>query len=108
MTVRPHAGRARTSLYVDMQRLDLEGDDERKIFLGVITPLVMGLCAVVQPLLVTPWLLRRALRSEGELRVQRLSRIPALLAFGETMVSWFASGILFNGGVVLLWTGRRR
>jgi len=90
------------ALYVDMQLLDLEGDHERKIFLGVITPLVMGLCAVAQPLLVTPWLLRRALRSEGELRVQRLIRIPALLAFGETMVSWFVGGILFNGGVVLL------
>lgn|GEM_PF-5382796 len=70
---------------VDMQLLDLKGDYERKIFLGVITPLVMGLCAVAQPLLVTPWLLRCALRSEGELRVQRLIRIPALLAFGETI-----------------------
>ncbi|MFP2904765.1 hypothetical protein ACLESD_06850 [Pyxidicoccus sp. 3LFB2] len=90
------------ALYVDMQLLDLNGDHERKILLGVITPLVLGLCAVAQPLLVTPWLLRRALNAEGTLRVQRLIRIPATLAFGEAMVSWFVGGILFNGGVAVL------
>ncbi|MCY1018987.1 methyl-accepting chemotaxis protein [Pyxidicoccus sp. MSG2] len=90
------------ALYVDMQLLALEGEHELRIFLGVITPLVLGLCAVAQPLVVTPWLLRRALRSEGTLRVQRLIRIPATLAFGEAMVSWTVGGILFNGGVAVL------
>ncbi len=90
------------ALYVDIQLLDLRGEHELKVFLGLITPLVLGLCAVVQPLVVTPWLLRRAMRAEGVLRVERLIRVPALLAFGETMVSWFLGGVLFNGGVWLL------
>ncbi|MCP3139891.1 methyl-accepting chemotaxis protein [Pyxidicoccus xibeiensis] len=90
------------ALYVDMQLLDLEGDHELRIFLGVITPLVLGLCAVAQPLLVIPWLLRRAMSQEGPLRVERLIRIPAQLAFVEAMVSWTLGGILFNGGVAVL------
>ncbi|MBZ4417894.1 methyl-accepting chemotaxis protein [Myxococcus sp. RHSTA-1-4] len=90
------------ALFVDMQLLDLQGEHELKIFLGLITPLVLGLCAVAQPLLVMPWMLRRAMSAEGELRVQRLIRVPFVLSFGESMVSWTLGGILFNGGVVLL------
>lgn len=90
------------ALVVDIQLLDLRGEHELRIFLGVITPLVLGLCAVAQPLLVIPWLLRRALASQGALRVERLIRIPFTLAFGESMVSWTLGGILFNGGVAVL------
>ncbi|AKF84070.1 methyl-accepting chemotaxis protein [Myxococcus fulvus 124B02] len=90
------------ALYVDMQLLSLEGPKATRILLGVITPLVLGLCAVAQPMVVLPWLLKRAMATEGRLRVERLIRIPSQLAFGESMVSWFIGGVLFNGGVAFL------
>ena len=90
------------ALYVDMQLLDLTGDHAMRILLGVITPLVLGLCAVVQPVVVLPWLLKQALASEGLSRVERLVRLPSRLAFIESMISWFIGGVLFNGGVALL------
>ncbi|NVJ26812.1 methyl-accepting chemotaxis protein [Myxococcus sp. AM011] len=90
------------ALYVDMQLLSLEGPRATRILLGVITPLVLGLCAVAQPVLVLPWLLKRAMGSQGKQRVERLIGIPSTLAFGESMVSWFIGGVLFNGGVALL------
>ncbi|WXH30207.1 hypothetical protein WA016_04177 [Myxococcus stipitatus] len=90
------------ALYVDMQLLSLEGPHAMRILLGVITPLVLGLCAVAQPVVVIPWLLKRAMASQGQQRVERLIRIPFMLAFGESMFSWFLGGVLFNGGVALL------
>ncbi|QSQ12486.1 methyl-accepting chemotaxis protein [Myxococcus landrumensis] len=90
------------ALYVDMQLLSLEGPHAMRILLGVITPLVLGLCAVAQPVVVIPWLLKRATASQGRERVERLIRIPFMLAFGESMFSWFLGGVLFNGGVALL------
>ncbi|NMO21805.1 methyl-accepting chemotaxis protein [Pyxidicoccus fallax] len=90
------------ALYVDIQLLDLKTEHELKIFLGVITPLVMGWCATAQPIMVMVWLFRRALGSEGALRVERLIRIPFQLTFLESMFSWAMGGVLFNGGVVLL------
>jgi len=90
------------ALYVNMQLLEVQEGREMRVLLGLITPLVLGLCAVAMPLTVMPWLLRRAQRADGALRVERLVRIPAALAFGESMVSWLVGGILFNGGVALL------
>ncbi|AKQ70702.1 methyl-accepting chemotaxis protein [Myxococcus hansupus] len=90
------------AVYVDMQLLDLTGAKEFQIFLGIITPVVLGLCAVVQPLVVMPWLMRRAMAAQGTQRVERLIRIPSSIAFLEMMASWTLGGILFNGGAVLL------